>query len=92
MSTYRIFDGYTMSFQDMPSHEFPCMKSTELRDLEGAIIYECDVLVRGDQKGIVEWDEWARRFVLRGGKVTRTLDNASDWSVAGNAFQNGDLL
>lgn len=90
--TYRIFDGYNMSFQDIESVEFPCMRDTDLLDSKNKIIYESDILERGGKTGVVEWDEWARQFVLRVGGVTRRLDDARDWSIVGDAFQNGDLL
>lgn len=90
--TYRIYDGYQMTYQDKPSDEFPCMRSTDLFDLEGTAIYESDILERGGTLGVVEWDEWARRFMLRVGHTTRHLDDACDWVVVGNAFEDGRLL
>lgn len=90
--TYRIFDGYTMSYQDIPSNEFVTMKSTDMVDIDGETVYECDILERGNQRGIVEWDEWAKRFMVRVGKVTRHLDDASDWSVVGNAFTDKEIV
>jgi hypothetical protein len=89
---YRIYDGYQMSYQDTPSSEFPCMRPTELRDADGGDVYECDILEGKDLRGVVEWEEWARRFVLRSGVETRPLIDAREFWVIGNAFEDPELL
>lgn len=89
---YRVYDGYTMTFQDLPTEEGVCMRSTDLYDAEGEEIWECDVLERGGVRGVVEWEEWARRFVIRTGVETRHLSDGGEYLVVGNAFEHRRLL
>lgn len=90
--TYRIYDGYTMSYQDEPSEEHPSMKGVGQYDSRGQPVYECDILQRDKARGVVEWDPLTLRFLLRFGTELVPLTEASVFTVAGNAFEHGELI
>ncbi len=89
--TYRIYNGYTMTYQDSPSDEFFCMLDTGKIDSKGNSIYECDIVTEGDYRGIVEHGD--NGFILRRGvKVTPLGQETQTLTVVGNAFENPELL
>lgn len=88
---YRIYDGYQIAYQDIPSNEFPCMRDTGQRDVDGEVIWECDILERDSARVVVEWEEWSRRFVTRSGQETKPLTDGRSYLVVGNAFENPEM-
>lgn len=92
MRNYRIFDGYTMSYQDAPTEEFACMLRTGFQDSKDRDIYEGDILTGERLKGVVEYDESDCRFILRCGREIRSLFGTRDLVVVGNAFEHPNLV
>ncbi len=86
--TYRIFNGYQMTFQDLPSLEHPTMQLTDLMDANGKPIWECDIVTRGTRKGVVEYDQELERFSVRFGTELVPLYDGESFTVVGNAFEH----
>jgi hypothetical protein len=90
MSTYRIWDGYSLTYQDTPTDEFACMRMADFTDSKGVPVYEGDIVTDSRGKGVVEYSTFDRRFFLRAGLETRGFGN--DPVVIGNAFEDPQLL
>ncbi len=63
------------------------MRATGLFDIRGAPIFECDILIKGSTKGVVEYDDLSRRFSIRVGAKTLRLESGEGFTVVGNAFE-----
>lgn len=92
---YRIFDGYSMSYQNSPSTEFPTMRSVGQLDSSKKEIYECDKVIMTPLHkdmpaicGVVEYVEKEDLFYVRHGANLARLDTEwHDIEVVGNAFE-----
>lgn len=89
---YRIFDGYSIFFQDTPSDEYTTMLPTGFTDMNDNPIYESDILVVNGTRGVVEYDEFTFRFLVRFGSELVELTQGSVFSILGNAFDNPNLI
>ena len=92
MSAYRVWNGYEMVYQDVPSEDGACMKWTGLTDIKSKDIYEADIISNDHTRATVEYVEDDERFVLRHGLETRGFYEARDFVVLGNAFENRELV
>lgn len=92
MRTYRVWTGYEMIYQDIPSDEGVSMRCTGLTDAKNIPIYESDVVTNGRIRGVIEYDESTDKFVIRHGLDARGFYEARDFVVIGNAFENKELI
>lgn len=90
--TYRIFDGFKMTLSGGPDPDYPSMRLTGQRDSTGTDIWECDILERGKARGVVEYDDLTRRFLVRFGREVVELNEGVAFTVAGNAFEHPDKV
>ena len=90
MSDYRVWDGYSLTYQDTPTEEFACMHAAGIHDIKNTLLYEGDIVTDERGKGIVEYDEFDCRFFLRVGAETRDIRGA--FTIVGNAFEDPNLL
>lgn len=72
------------------------MQSTGLKDKNGKLIYEGDIITDGIDKYVVEWDmdEAYLRFCARanGTRVYYTFEQLLSYEVIGNIYENPELL
>lgn len=90
--TYRIYDGTRMTLSGGPDPDYPSMRLTGQVDSKGERIWECDILSRGRARGVVEYDDLTRRFLIRFGRETVELNEGVAFTVVGNAFENPDKV
>lgn len=89
--TYGI---YTNDYEDMdymPESEVIVEQCTGLKDKNGKLIYEGDIILVDDDKCPIEWDSDNARYNVVGYGEIAYL-NYNDIEVIGNIYQNPELL
>lgn len=89
--TYRLFDGYSMTFSDQ-REDGAVMRRAPVDASNGIPIWEGDIISDGRHKGVVEYDEFTFRFGIRNGREMRVLLSETDYTVLGNAFEHPDKV
>lgn len=89
--SFRIWDGYSLTYQDDPVEEFVSMRLAGFTDSKGKLIYESDIVTDSRGKGVVEYRAADMCFFLRCGIEERSL-HPSAVTVIGNAFEDPQLL
>ena len=108
---FRFWDKETKTMQKIPTVELRhrvtldkifnddrviFMQCTGLKDKDGWLIYEGDVVSDGFDKYVVEWCEYNVQFEFRDlseeFKVVYTIEQLMPLEVVGNIYENPELL
>ncbi len=67
-------------------------QSTGMRDCNGTLVYECDILKQENKYFTVKWDSINNKWIIHNDEEETYLDNAYYAIIIGNAYDNPDLL
>lgn len=65
------------------------MQYTGLKDKNGKLIYEGDIISRGEDRGVIKYDDETASYYIRW-KESETF--IEDCEVIGNIYENPELL
>ena len=65
------------------------MQSTGIKDRNGKLIYEGDIVARGEDKAVIKYDDETASFYMRWVETETFIE---DCEVIGNIYENPELL
>ncbi len=82
-------DGIGTEYNPCKTSDCVLMQCTGLRDNNGKLIYEGDIVARGEDKAVIKYDDETTSFYMRWIEAETFIE---DCEVIGNIYENPELL